>query len=55
MTVSEESLVGVACMQAWMFVPQQNLEEVIFDIMGNDNKAREVLAKLAEIKKKQKS
>lgn len=41
--------------KALVFVPRQNAEEAFTGIMGSKGKTREVLAKLAEIRKKQKS
>lgn len=39
--------------KAYVFVPQQHAEEAFTDIMGSKDKAQKVLAKLAEIRKKQ--
>lgn len=41
--------------KALVFVLRQNAEEAFTDIMGSKGKTREGLAKLAEIRKKQKS
>jgi len=40
--------------KAWVFVPRDRAEEAFTDIMGSKDKAKKVLAKLAEIRKKQK-
>ena len=41
--------------KAYVLIPKQHMEEAFTDIMGRKDKARKVLAKLAEIKKKQKA
>jgi len=39
--------------KAWVFVPRDRAEEAFTDIMGSKDKAQKVLAKLAEIRKRQ--
>ncbi|UCE28554.1 MAG: tyrosine-type recombinase/integrase [Candidatus Bathyarchaeota archaeon] len=45
----------VSQQKAWVFVPKEHAEEAFTDIMGGKDKAQKALAKLAEMRKKQKS
>lgn len=41
--------------KAYVFVPKEHVEEAFTDIMGSKDKAEQVIKKLADLRKKQKS